>query len=220
MTYAARLQGEPDTCALTYMGDGATSEGDFHEAMNFASTWNLPVIFIVQNNQWAISVPRSKQMKSKTIAQRALAYDMEGIQVDGNDILAVSKATQDALKRGREGGGPTLIECVTYRLMMHTTADDQYKYRTKDEEDLWWKRDPLIRFRKYLTAKKYWTDAQEEKLQAEFKEEMDRQIKEFEAMGDFKVDAPFDNVYGTTHKVIEDQRAEFLADMEKEAGRG
>jgi len=220
LAYASRLKGEPETCALTFMGDGATSEGDFHEAMNYASTWNLPVIFVVQNNQWAISVPRSKQMNSRTIAQKAVAYDMPGVQVDGNDVLAVSVATREALDRARRGEGPTLIECVTYRLMMHTTADDQYKYRTKDEEDLWWKRDPLVRFRKYLTDKKWWNEKQETALHEEFKTEMDKQIKEFEAMGGFKMDAPFDHVFGTSHARIEDQRAEYLAELEKEAGRG
>ncbi len=220
LAYASRLKGEKDVCALTYMGDGATSEGDVHEAMNFASTWNLPVIFIVQNNQWAISIPRSRQMKSRTVAQRAVAYDMPGVQVDGNDVLAVSVAMQEALARARKGEGPTLIECVTYRLMMHTTADDQYKYRSKDEEDVWWKRDPLPRFRKYLTGKKYWNDKLEDELQAEFKAEMDRQVKEFEAMDDFRLDTPFDHVYGTTHAVIEEQRAEFLAEQGREADRG
>lgn len=220
LAYASRLKGEKDVCALTYMGDGATSEGDFHEAMNFASVWNLPVIFIVQNNQWAISVPRSKQMKSRTIAQKAIAYDVPGIQVDGNDVLAVSVAMQDALDRARKGEGPTLIECVTYRLMMHTTADDQYKYRTKEEEEVWWKRDPLVRFRKYLTAKKYWSDQKEKALQEEFKDEMDRQVAEFEARKDFKLDAPFDHVYGTTHAVIEEQRADYLESLEKEGDRG
>jgi pyruvate dehydrogenase E1 component alpha subunit len=220
LAYASRLKGEEGTCALTYMGDGATSEGDFHEAMNYASTWKLPVIFIVQNNQWAISVPRSKQMNSKTIAQKAVAYDMPGVQVDGNDVLAVSVATREALDRARKGEGPTLIECVTYRLMMHTTADDQYKYRTKDEEDLWWKRDPLVRFRKYLIDKKWWNEKQEKALQDEFKAEMDKQIKEFEAMGGFKMDAPFDHVFGTKHARIEEQRAEYLAELEKEGDRG
>jgi len=218
LAYAARLKGEKDTCVLTYMGDGATSEGDVHEALNFASTWNLPVIFIVQNNQWAISIPRAKQMKSRTIAQKAVAYDMPGIQVDGNDVLAVSVAMQEARARALKGEGPTLIECVTYRLMMHTTADDQYKYRTKDEEEVWWRRDPLVRFRKYLTAKKLWSDAKEEALQEEFKAEMDRQVASFEARKDFKLDAPFDHVYGTTHAVIEEQRAEYLDSLAKEGG--
>jgi TPP-dependent pyruvate/acetoin dehydrogenase alpha subunit len=109
---------------MTFFGDGGTSEGDFHEGMNFAAVYQAPVVFICQNNQWAISVPRSKQTHSKTIAQKALAYDMPGIQVDGNDVLAVYSAAKEAIDRARSGGGPSLIENVTYRMMMHTTADD------------------------------------------------------------------------------------------------
>ena len=110
--------------AMTFFGDGATSEGDFHEAMNFSAVFQVPVIFVVQNNHWAISVPRSRQTHSQTLAQKALAYDMPGLQVDGNDILAVYAAAKEAVDRARAGGGPSLIECVTYRMSMHTTADD------------------------------------------------------------------------------------------------
>ena len=109
---------------MVFFGDGATSEGDFHEGMNFAGVYQLPVIFVYQNNQWAISVPRSKQTRSKTLAQKALAYEFPGIQVDGNDVLAVYAAAKEAADRARSGEGPTLIECVTYRMRMHTTAED------------------------------------------------------------------------------------------------
>jgi pyruvate dehydrogenase E1 component alpha subunit len=143
-----------DDVAMTYFGDGATSEGDFHEACNFAAVYQVPVIFICQNNQWAISIPRKKQTRSETLAQKALAYGMPGIQVDGNDILAVYQATGEAVARARAGGGPTLIECVTYRMMMHTTADDPKRYRTDEEVESWRKRDPIARFEKYLTQKK------------------------------------------------------------------
>jgi pyruvate dehydrogenase E1 component alpha subunit len=202
------------------MGDGATSEGDFHEAMNFAAVWNLPVLFVVQNNQWAISVPRSKQTKSATIAQKAIAYGMPGVQVDGNDALAVYAAALEALDRGRRGEGPTLIETVTYRLMMHTTADDQYKYRTKEEEETWWRRDPLVRFRAYLEAKKIWSEKDQEALEEEYKVEIEKQVKAFEEMSGWKPDAPFDHVFGTRHERIEAQRREFLAETAKEAARG
>ena len=220
LAYAARLRGEQDVAAWTFMGDGATSEGDFHEALNFAAVWNLPVIFVVQNNQWAISIPREKQTRSGTIAQKAIAYGMPGVQVDGNDALAVVKAAREARARAAAGGGPTLIEAVTYRLMMHTTADDQYKYRSKDEEDLWWKRDPLVRFENYLVGKKWWSAQQQEALDEEFKLAIDEQVKAFEALGDFATDTPFDHVYGTTHALIEDQRREYLAELGKEADRG
>jgi len=218
LAYAMRMKGEPETAALAFMGDGATSEGDFHEALNFAAVWNLPVVFVVQNNQWAISVPRSKQTKAATFAQKAVAYEMPGIQVDGNDVLAMYEATREALERGRSGGGPTLIEAVTYRLMMHTTADDQYKYRSKEEEEVWWKRDPLVRFRKYLEEKGFWDDAAQASLDEELKARMDEQVAAFEAQTDFPPETPFDHVFGTRHDVIEEQKAAFLDELRKEAG--
>ncbi len=142
-----------DDIVMTFFGDGATSQGDFHEGLNFAAVYQAPVIFVCQNNQWAISVPRSKQTRSKTLAQKAVAYGMPGIQVDGNDILAVYLAAREAVERARAGGGPTLIECVTYRLLMHTTADDPKRYRNDEEVEIWSRRDPLVRFEKYLTDK-------------------------------------------------------------------
>ena len=142
-----------DDVVMAFFGDGATSQGDFHEGLNFAGVYQTPVIFVCQNNQWAISVPRAKQTRSKTLAQKALAYGMPGIQVDGNDILAVYLAAREAVERARTGGGPTLIECVTYRLLMHTTADDPKRYRSDEEVAIWSQRDPLPRFEKYLTDK-------------------------------------------------------------------
>lgn len=158
-----KLRGE-NRCAVTYFGDGATSEGDFHEAMNFASTFEVPCVFFCQNNQWAISVPREVQMASETVAQKAIAYGMPGLQVDGNDIFAVYKATRDALDRARDGGGPSFIEAVTYRLADHTTADDASRYRDKEEVEQWRAKDPLIRTRKYLEMKGMWNDEAEAKL--------------------------------------------------------
>lgn len=139
--------------ALTFFGDGATSEGDFHEAMNFAAAFQLPVVFVCQNNHWAISLRRNQQTHSKTIAQKALAYDMPGVQVDGNDVLAVYKASKEAIELAGNGGGPTLIEMITYRLSLHTTADDPKKYRSEEEVKEWEQRDPITRFEKYLTDK-------------------------------------------------------------------
>ena len=144
--------------AMTFFGDGATSEGDFHEAMNFSAVFQIPVVFVAQNNQWAISVPRSRQTHAKTLAQKAMAYDMPGIQVDGNDLLAVYTAAKEAVDRARAGGGPSFIECVTYRLSMHTTADDPKRYRKDEEVAQWVKRDPIVRFRKYLGDKGLLTD--------------------------------------------------------------
>jgi pyruvate dehydrogenase E1 component alpha subunit len=160
--------------AITYFGDGGTSEGDFHEALNWAGVFNLPVIFFCNNNQYAISYPRAQQTKSRTIAQKAIAYGMPGIQVDGNDLLAVYRATKEAVDRARAGRGPTLIEAETYRITAHTTSDDPSRYRTSEEEELWKSRDPLDRVRKYLESKKLWDDARE----AEAREAATRQCDE------------------------------------------
>lgn len=141
-----------DEVSIAYVGDGGTSEGDFHEALNFAGVYELPVIFFVQNNQWAISVPFSKQTASKTIAQKALAYGIDGIQVDGNDVVAVYNVTKDAIEKARSGK-PVLIEAVTYRQGPHTTADDEKKYRSREEEEIWLKKDPIKRMKALLLNK-------------------------------------------------------------------
>ena len=196
---------------ITYFGDGGTSEGDFHEAMNFAAVFNTPTIFICQNNHWAISIPREKQTKSKTLAQKALAYEMPGIQVDGNDILAVYAATQEAVNRARDGAGPTLIECVTYRLSVHTTADDPSRYRSEEEVAKWQKRDPIPRFQKYLRDKKLLSEDQLDKLEAELKEIIENAWQEAEQraqdLGD-PVDM-FNHLYGEMPPYLKEQRDTF-----------
>ena len=217
IAYAMRMRGETDAAVVTFLGDGATSQGDFHEAMNYATVWNVPVVFVVQNNQWAISHPREKQMKSKTIAQKAIAYDMPALQIDGNDVLACYKAVSDALENARAGKGPTLIEAVTYRLLMHTTADDPKKYRTEEEEQTWWARDPLIRFRNYLTDRGILTAETSERIRAEITEEVKEHVKAFESMSDFDPEAPFNHAFATPNARIEEQRAMFLADLERRA---
>lgn len=178
--WASRYR-EEDTVALTFFGDGATSQGDFHEGLNFAAVYQAPVIFVCQNNQWAISVPLAKQTRSQTIAQKAVAYGMPGIQVDGNDILAVYAATGEAIARARAGKGPTLIECLTYRVMMHTTADDPDKYRSKEETEEWLKKDPLIRFEGYLREKGLLNDTElhqiSDQVQIEIQGAVDRAEK-------------------------------------------
>ncbi|NRD77593.1 pyruvate dehydrogenase (acetyl-transferring) E1 component subunit alpha [Bacillus sp. BRMEA1] len=147
-----------NSVSVTYIGDGGTSEGDFHEAMNFASVYKLPLIFFVQNNHWAISVPRSKQTASKTIAQKAVAYGMASIQVDGNDVLAVYTTMKQALERARQGK-PVLIEAVTYRQGPHTTADDPMKYRDPQELEQWLAKDPLKRMKAFMIEKRIWNEA-------------------------------------------------------------
>jgi pyruvate dehydrogenase E1 component alpha subunit len=215
--YALKLRGER-AAAVAFMGDGATSQGDFHEALNFAAVWQAPVVFISQNNQWAISIPRSQQTHSRTLAQKGIAYDVPCIQIDGNDVLACRVAVQEALERAYAGGGPTFIEAVTYRLLMHTTADDPKRYRTSAEEEDWWRKEPLPRYRDYLIAKGVWDVDRDEELLGEIKAEVDRAVKEFEARSDFAPDAPFDHVYGTSHPEIEVQRRAYLANLRQEAG--
>ncbi len=214
--YAMKYRGE-DSAVVAFMGDGATSQGDFHEALNFAAVWKAPVVFISQNNQWAISVPRDKQTNSRTLAQKGIAYDMPCIQVDGNDVLAVHEAVTEALERAYRGEGPTFIEAVTYRLMMHTTADDPRKYRPEEEEKLWWEKEPLIRFRKYLEDKGLWDETKEAALAEEIRQEVDTAVQRFESVTDYPLDEPFAHVYGESHPELERQHQEFLAELREEA---
>jgi pyruvate dehydrogenase E1 component alpha subunit len=153
LAYACKYKKDGGVVAC-YCGDGGTSEGDFHEAMNFSAVLDLPIVFVIQNNHWAISLPRHRQTKSATIAQKAIAYGIDGIQVDGNDVLATTAAGREAIDKARNGGGPTLIEAVTYRLGVHTTADDPKKYRKDEEVELWKGKDPMLRFATYLKKKK------------------------------------------------------------------
>jgi len=169
IAWAEKLR-KTKNAAIVYFGDGATSEGDFHEALNFAGVHKIPIVFFCQNNQWAISTPRTKQTASETIAQKAIAYGINGIQVDGNDVLGVYKATQEALERARNGEGPTLIEAITFRMGDHTTSDDSMKYRTPELVKEWEAKDPLLRLEKYFhtlgtwdTEYKAWVTEQNQK---------------------------------------------------------
>jgi pyruvate dehydrogenase E1 component alpha subunit len=155
---AAKYRGDR-VAVVVYFGDGGSSRGDFHEGLNMAGSFKLPVVFICVNNQWAISVPRERQTAAKTIAQKAYSYGFEGIQADGNDVFAVYKATQDALQKAKSGGGPTLIECFTYRMADHTTSDDASRYRPKEEIEAWKAKDPILRLRLYMEKKGLWTEA-------------------------------------------------------------
>jgi pyruvate dehydrogenase E1 component alpha subunit len=164
MAWAFKLRKE-DRAVLCFFGDGATSTGDFHAAMNFAARFAVPCIFCCVNNQWAISTPCSRQSACETFAQKALAYNMPTVQVDGNDLFAVYKAHRDALERARRGEGPSFIEAITYRLGDHTTADDARRYRDIAEHEAALGRDPLVRTRKYLESKHLWDDEQQAKLE-------------------------------------------------------
>src|SRR6266542_3124940 len=209
LAYAAQYRGD-DVVVMAYFGDGATSEGDFHEAMNFAGVWHVPVVFVCQNNQWAISVPLKKQTHSRTLAQKALAYGLPGIQVDGNDVLAVYAAAREAVDRARAGDGPTLIECVTYRLGVHTTADDPTKYRSDEEVKAWERKDPLTRFVTYLEKK----NLLEANVEQRIDEEIAEAVRRFEATPPADPLAMFDHAYARLPDDLAAQRAEMAARLE------
>jgi pyruvate dehydrogenase E1 component alpha subunit len=212
LAYAARYQGRDDV-AMVFFGDGATSEGDFHEGLNFAGVFSTPTIFVCQNNQWAISVPREHQTHSKTLAQKALAYGIPGIQVDGNDVLAVYQAAHEAVERARRGEGPTLIECITYRLSAHTTADDPKRYRSHEEEEAWKKCDPLRRFRHYLEEKGLLDDgaveAMEQEIEEEIKQAWERAEERMAELTDPTV--IFDHQFAEMPAYLQEQRDAFIA---------
>ena len=193
-----------DEVVMTFFGDGATSEGDFHEGMNFAGVYQTPVIFLCQNNHWAISVPRSKQTRSETLAQKALGYGIPGIQVDGNDILAVYAAAKEAVDRAR-----------SYRITMHTTADDPKRYRTDEEVEGWKKKDPLVRFEKYLTDKGVAAKDTFQALETEVKEDIQTAVDRAEELMK-KLDDPlhmFEHAYAELPPSLKEQRAELAEEL-------
>ena len=179
LAYAAQYRGD-DVVVMAYFGDGATSEGEFHEGMNFAGVLRTPNVFICQNNQWAISVPRTRQTASRTIAQKALAYGFPGILVDGNDALAMFAATKEALDRARNGEGPTLIESYTYRMGDHTTSDDATRYRLEKEIAEWALKDPLKRFRRYIEERGIWNEVKEREMQDDIASFVEAEVKKAE----------------------------------------
>ena len=184
-----------NACTIVFFGDGATSSNDFHSGMNFAGVNKAPCIFFCQNNQWAISVPLRKQTAAESIAIKALAYGMPGVQVDGNDILAVYVTVKEALERARRGEGPTLIEAMTYRMGPHTSSDDPTRYRTQEEVEEQRKRDPIARFEKYLKDKKILTDAQIKKINQDTDEQINACIKKAEETPGVELYTMFTDVY-------------------------
>jgi len=175
LALAGRYRGE-NWVVATSIGDGGTSEGDFHEGLNFAAVFGAPVVFLVQNNGYAISVPRARQMRVDYIARRAEGYGMPGVVVDGNDVFAVYLEAKKTVERARKGEGPTLLEALTYRLAPHTTSDDPTRYRTREEEEAWRQKDPLLRLRQALEARGLWGEGEEAALLAELEEEFAREL--------------------------------------------
>jgi pyruvate dehydrogenase E1 component alpha subunit len=202
---AFQLRGEP-RCALSMNGDGGTSEGAFYEAMNVAGAKNLPVVFAVINNKWAISVPIEHQTATKTLAQKSVAAGIPGIQVDGNDIIAVRHWFERGLARARNGEGACLIEAVTYRLSDHTTADDASRYRKKEDVEVAWKVEPLIRIRKYLTNLGVWDEEQELALLEDSANKVDIAVQKYLNTPKQPVESIFDYMYQDLPESLEEQR--------------
>lgn len=212
---ASKIKGEKDV-AIAYVGDGGTSQGEFHEAVNFAAVFNAPVIFLIQNNQWAISVPRSTQTKSKTLAQKAIAYGIPGIQVDGNDVLAMYAATKEAVERARNGEGPTLIEAVTYRLGPHTTSDDPTIYRDDAEVKEWEEKDPIERFKKYLIDKGLWSEEEDKRLYEEYENYVGESFKKVEESGLVPLEDIFKYTYSEMTPNLVEQYEEYKKFLQEE----
>ncbi len=208
--YALQYRGEP-RAVVAVSGDGSTSKGDFYEALNVAGVWNLPCVFVVVNNQWAISVPRSKQSRAGTLAQKAIAAGIDGEQVDGNDVFVVKDRMEAALTKARDGGGPTVIEALTYRWHDHTTADDATRYRSGEELEAAQKKDPVERLRRYLTAVGGWDDEREQELAQRCKAEVDAEVERYLKAEARSPETMFDHLYETLPSIYNDQREELKA---------
>ncbi|MEK6904733.1 MAG: pyruvate dehydrogenase (acetyl-transferring) E1 component subunit alpha [Nanoarchaeota archaeon] len=222
IAYALKYKKQKGAVAI-YFGDGATSEGDFHEAMNFAGVFKLPAVFICQNNQWAISVPRSKQTASITLAQKAIAYGFDNyIQVDGNDIFAVYKVVKEALDNAKKGKGPSFIECETYRMSNHTTADDHTKYRSEKEVKAWEKKDPILRLKIYMKSKKLWNENYEKKVTDEANAKIENAVKKYESTPPQNPEGIFSYMYAELTPELKEQQREFKQTLQdlKQFGQG
>ena len=213
VAYAFKLRKEPRV-AVCLFGDGATSKGDVYEAMNFAGVHKLPVVFVANNNQWAISVPLKLQTASETLAQKAIAAGFTGEQVDGNDVIAMRAAAEEAIAQARAGGGPRLIEALTYRLSDHTTADDAARYRPSEEVQARWKEEPIARLRAYLVSQKAWGKAQEEELAAECQKKIEAAIERYLASSARAPETMFDHLYAELPRAYAGQRAELSGDSD------
>ncbi len=203
---AMKLRGEA-RAAVCIFGDGATSKGDIYEAMNLAGVWKLPVLFVINNNQWAISVPVSRQTATETLAQKAIGAGIPGEQVDGNDVVAVRHTAALALEKARSGGGAHLIECLSYRLGDHTTADDASRYRDDAEASKHWKEEPIARLRAYLTGQAGWGKDDEEGLLAKCSGKVEKAAEAYLATAPQKPESMFDHLYAELPADLEVQRA-------------
>ena len=205
---AFKLRREPRV-AVCALGDGASSKGDFYESINVAGVWRLPVVFVLINNGWAISMPREKQTAAETLAQKAIGAGIPGVQIDGNDIIAARQVCGEAIERARNGGGPTVVEALTFRMGDHTTADDASRYRREELVSAAWKLDPLARLRTYLANRQWWTKSDEEQLIASCREKVEAAVAEYLKLPPPSAVEMFDNLFETLPASLEWQRKHF-----------
>lgn len=209
LAYASKIK-KKNEVVITYIGDGGTSHGEFYEGMNFAAVFDVPMITIIQNNQYAISTPRGKATKAETLAQKAIAFGIPGIQVDGNDVLAMYAVVKEAAQRAREGKGPTLIEAYTYRLGPHTTSDDPTIYRSDEEVETWKKKDPIKRFKAYLINKKLWSEAKDKQLYEELEQLVGVTFKKVENSDNPTIDEVFDYTFVNNPTDLIEQKEKYM----------
>lgn len=207
--YAARVSGRDDVM-MVYFGEGATSSNDFHTGMTFAGVWKVPAVFVCRNNHWAISVPREKQCGAERFVDKAIGYGMPGVRVDGNDLLATYAVAQEAIERARNGGGPTFIEAVTYRISGHSTSDDPTVYRPDATVEPWRQKEPLLRMRKFLTGRGLWSDAQEEALRTGIEDEIRAAVQAAEKAEPPPLESLFRDVFEQAPWYLREQYEEAL----------
>ena len=217
--YAARLRGERLVVAV-FLGDGATSEGDFHAGMNLAGLWRVPVLFLCQNNQWSISVPVGRQTASPSLAVKASAYGIDGMRVDGNDILAVYAAVRQAAENARKGGGPAFLELVTCRMGRHSPSDDPSRYRDEAQLVAWRGRDPIERFRGFLRRERIWSEDWEDRFRERFAAELAEMIRRVEGLPPPPVESLFEDVWRDAPPLLREQRDECLGPRKPGAEKG
>jgi pyruvate dehydrogenase E1 component alpha subunit len=202
---AFKVRGQP-RCAVCFIGDGGTSQGAFHESLNMAGAQRLPVVYVIVNNGWAISLPVAAQTAAQTLAQKGLGNGVPGVQVDGNDMLGVRKVLEDVLARARDGGGPTVVEAVTYRLSDHTTADDATRYRPAGELEAAWQLEPLLRTRRFLEARGLWDESREAQLRAGCATQIEAAVRGYQGRAAYGTDAMFDHLFAHPPPALAEQK--------------
>lgn len=212
---AMQIRGEADRAVWVWFGDGGTSSNDFHAGMNFAGVWKAPVVFMCENNHWAISVPQERQTASASFAQKAVAYGMRGVRVDGNDVLAVYEAAREARDRAVAGEGPTLIETVTFRMGPHSSSDDPKRYQPPELFEDWQRRDPLDRFREWLRGQELWTQAYEDGLKEDLQAQIAAAVEAAESTPPPGVETLFTDVYARMPRLLEEQQEALLEQIRR-----